>query len=272
VIWPAYRCELRKLAAQRRSLLGLAACAVAPIALVVTLHVHPPTISDTGAPFFQRYAERSGFAVPLLMLLFASIWLFPLVAALVAGDIVAAEDGNGTLKTILTRSTGRSTVFFAKAAAALTYAVAAVVVMGVVATVAGGLESGFRALPTFTSAVPAGTAAELVAGGLAVYAVALVGVVGIGLLLSTWTRNSAAAVVGTLLAVLLMQLTQILPGLDAPAVQRWMLAPQLQAWQALFRNPIDTGPIVHACAISALYAAVCMVVAWVHFLRRDVAG
>ena len=35
---------------------------------------------------------------------------FPLITALVAGDIVAAEDGNGTLKTILTRSVdaGRS--------------------------------------------------------------------------------------------------------------------------------------------------------------------
>ena len=33
--------------------------------------------------------------------------MFPLITALVAGDIVAAEDHNGTLKTILTRSVER---------------------------------------------------------------------------------------------------------------------------------------------------------------------
>ncbi|HUZ83702.1 MAG TPA: ABC transporter permease [Gaiellales bacterium] len=270
--WAAYRCELRKLAAQRRSHLGLAACAAGPIGLVLALKLHPPSISDTGAPFFQRYAERSGFAVPLLMLLFASIWLFPLVVALVAGDIVAAEDHNRTLKTILTRSTGRSTIFVAKTLAAATYALAAVVVMGVTASVAGILSSGYAALPTFTSSVPPGRAAELVGAGMVVYAVPLMGVVAIGVLLSTVTRNSAAAVVGTLLTVLLMQLTQILPGLDSAVAQTWMLAPQLQAWQALFRNPVDTGPILHAAWIALLYAVVCLVVAWAHFIRRDVTG
>lgn len=268
----AYLCELRKLASQRRVHLGLAACAIGPIGLVAALKLHPPSISDTGAPFFQRYAERSGFAVPLLMLLFASIWLFPLVVALVAGDIVAAEDGNRTLKTILTRSTGRSTIFAAKTLAAATYALAAVVVMGVTSTVCGLLASGYASLPTFTSSIPPGQAAALVGAGMLVYALPLMGVVAIGLLLSTVTRNSAAAVVGTLLCVLGMQLTQILPGLDSPVAQRWMLAPQLQSWQALLRNPIDTGPIVHAAWITLLYAIVCLTVAWVHFLRRDVAG
>ena len=36
-----------------------------------------------------------------------SIWAFPLITALVAGDIVASESQNGTLKTILTRSRER---------------------------------------------------------------------------------------------------------------------------------------------------------------------
>ncbi len=42
-----------------------------------------------------------------------------------AGDIVAAEDHNGTLKTILTRSVGRGRIFAAKVLAAFTYALAA---------------------------------------------------------------------------------------------------------------------------------------------------
>ena len=51
----------------------------------------------------------------------------PLITALVAGDIVATEDQNGTLKTILTRSVERWQVFAGKTLAALTYAVAVLV-------------------------------------------------------------------------------------------------------------------------------------------------
>ena len=71
------------------------------------------------------------------MLLFESVFFLPLIASLVAGDIVAAEDGNGTLKTILTRSVDRGQVFAAKALAALTYAAIAVFLAAAVATVGG---------------------------------------------------------------------------------------------------------------------------------------
>jgi ABC-2 type transport system permease protein len=254
-----YAWEVRKLAAQRRTYLGLAAAAVAPVVLVVAIRVRPPQPTDPGSPFFLRFAVESGLAVPLLMLLFASVWLFPLVAALVAGDIVAAEDGNRTLKTILTRSAGRTVL-------------AALLTMVVASVVAGCLASGFNPLPTFSTVVSPSRALLLIAGSFAVYALPALGIAAVAVLFSTISRNSAGAVVGTLLAALLMQLTQILPVLDSDAAQRWMLTAQLQAWQALFRTPLDWGPVVHAAYISAAYAVPALVVAWVHFVRRDVSG
>ena len=67
-------------------------------------------------------------------------------AALVAGDIVATEDGNGTLKTILTRSVDRWQIFVAKVLAAFTYAFAALVLYVGVGLVIGGLIWGFDPL------------------------------------------------------------------------------------------------------------------------------
>jgi ABC-2 type transport system permease protein len=265
-----YVWELRKLAALRRTYLGLGAAVAAPIVLVVALRVEHPDPTDPSASFFVRETARSGFAVPLVLLLFASIWLFPLVAALVAGDIVAAEDHNRTLKTILTRSASRNAIFVAKVGATFTYVVAALTAMAATGTVAGGLTSGFTALPTFSTVISPGHALALVAASTAVYALPALAVASIGILLSTVARNSAGAVVGTLMVALAMQLTQILPGLDAPAVQRWLLTPQLDAWIALFRSPIDRGALEHAAWISALYAVVCLTVAWAHFIRRDV--
>src|SRR5262249_60716824 len=88
--------------------------------------------------------------VPLVLLLFGPIWLFPLITALVAGDIVASEDRHSTLKTILTRSVERHQIFAGKALAASTYAIIAIAIAGVVATVAGVLASGFNSVTTLS--------------------------------------------------------------------------------------------------------------------------
>jgi ABC-2 type transport system permease protein len=268
----ALRWELRKLAAQRRTYVGLGAAAATPVLLAVAIVVHPPSPTDSGIPFFLRFAVESGFALPLLSLLFSALFLFPLVTALVAGDIVAAEDHNRTLKTILTRSASRSSIFAAKVAAAFAYVLGAVVTMGVAGTLAGGLASGFHPLPTFSTVISPSRALALVAGSFALYALPVLALAAIGILLSTMSRNSAAAVVGTLMVALLEQLTQIVPVLDAPAVQRWMLTTQLDAWETLFRTPLDWAPIVHAAYVSTVYGLSALVVAWAHFVRRDITG
>ncbi len=79
--------------------------------------------------------------------------MLPLIAALVAGDIVAAEDGNGTLKTILTRSVDRGQVFAAKALVALSYGTLAVFLSAAVATVAGVASWGFHPIITLSGSV-----------------------------------------------------------------------------------------------------------------------
>ena len=268
MILRAWRWELRKLLSQKRTFLGLGAVVAIPLIFLLAVVLSPP--EGGGGPFFLSYVAETGWAVPLVLLVFSSIWFFPLVTALVAGDIVAAEDQNRTLKTILTRSTSRSAVFTAKVLAAFTYAAVALLIFGLTATIGGGIVSGFGDLPTFTSVVPSGRAAVLVAASFAVYAVPIMAIASIGVLLSTVAKNSAGAVVGTLLISLAMQLTRIIPGLDTDRVQDLMLTRQLNAWQGLFREPIDWAPIVHAGWVSLVYAAVALGAAWIHFLRRDV--
>ena len=114
------------------------------------LHQHR---GHDGGNIFASHITQSGLATPVLMLLFLSVFMLPLIAALVAGDIVAAEDGNGTLKTILTRSVDRGQVFAAKALAAMTYAALAVFLSAAVATFAGVASWGFNHIVTFSGTV-----------------------------------------------------------------------------------------------------------------------
>ena len=264
-----YRWELFKLRYQKRTYLGLGAAALVPILFVVAIHFRH---NRHGGDFaFSSYLTRSGLAVPLVLLLFGAVWLFPLITALVAGDIIASEDHNGTLKTIFTRSLERGQIFAGKALATATYAIAAILLSGTVGVVAGSLQSGFNSLQTLSGTiVSAPKALELVYVGMLVYLIPIGAIVCIGLLLSSITRNSAAAVVGTLMVSLLIQLIGILPGLSG--LQPYLLSTQFNAWQGLLRTPIDWSPIVQAAWVCALYGIPALFAAYLVFLRRDVAG
>jgi ABC-2 type transport system permease protein len=263
-----YRWELRKLRAQKRTYLGLGAAAIVPIIFVVALATQSGQPNDVA---FGRYLHDTGLAVPLVLLLFGSVWMFPLITALVAGDIVAAEDRNDTLKTILTRSVERQQIFVGKTLATFTYAVVAIAITGVVALGAGILASGFNSIVSLSGTrVSAGEGLGLVGLSLAFYLVPILAVASIGLLFSTVFRNSAAAIVGTLMFSLLVQLVGILPGLGA--VHPYLLSTQFNAWQGFLRSPVDWGPVIRALWVCALYAAPALFAAILVFLRRDVAG
>jgi ABC-2 type transport system permease protein len=266
-----YRWELFKLRYQKRTYLGLGAAAIVPILFVVAIHFRHHRDNGGGDFAFQSYLTKSGLVVPLVLLLFGAVWLFPLITALVAGDIFASEDHNGTLKTISTRSLERGQIFAGKALAATTYAIAAIALSGTVAVIAGSIQSGFNSLQSLSgTVVSAPKALELVYASLLVYLIPIFAIVGIGLLLSTITRNSAAAVVGTLMVSLLIQLIGILPGLNG--LQPYLLSTQFNAWQGLLRTPIDWAPIVRAAWVCALYGVPAIAAAYLVFLRRDVAG
>jgi ABC-2 type transport system permease protein len=265
----AYRWELRKLVSQKRTYLGLGLGVLLPLIFVVVQNVHAR--HGHGDSIFASQITQSGLATPVLMLLFESVFFLPLIGSLVAGDIVAAEDGNGTLKTILTRSVDRGQVFAAKALAAVTYAVLAVFLSAAVATAGGVASWGFNQIKTYSGTIV--TASEgllLVFAANACYLIPLVAVVCIGVLLSTATRNSTAAVVGTIGFVILLYIVAGIPGLEG--IKPYLLTEQFESWHGLLRTPTDWAPIRHAAWVCALYAGPALAAGYLVFLRRDVAG
>ncbi|MDQ3678528.1 MAG: ABC transporter permease [Actinomycetota bacterium] len=263
-----YGWELRKLRAQRRTYLGLGAAALVPLIFIIAL------LSSSGGPDdvpFGRYVRETGLATPLVGLLFSSVWLFPLITSLVAGDIVASEDNHGTLKTILTRSTERWQIFVGKLLAALSYAFVALVIFVSVGLVLGGLIWGFDPLTSLSGTrIEPGRGILLIGASMLAYFIPMMAIAAVAFLLSTVTHNSAAAVVGTLIMSFMMQLLAIISGLDF--IRPYLLSEQFEAWQGLLRDPTDWAPIVHAAWVSACYAVPAVLWAFVAFVRRDVAG
>jgi ABC-2 type transport system permease protein len=263
-----YKWELLKLLAQKRTYLGLGVAMLVPLIFTFVL------IFKAGGPTdipLGRYIRQTGITLPFVVLFFMSIWAFPLITALVAGDIVASESQNGTLKTVLTRSRNRGEIYAAKVMATVTYTLLVLLASGTVGVVSASLEWGFNPLTSLSgTTISAGHALGLLAASLAVYAWPLFGIAAFGLMLSTITRNSAAAVVGTLMWALFMQLLGVLPGTES--IRPYLLGEQFQAWQGFLRTPVDWTPVIRAAWVCAIYAAVPFAVGYLVFLRRDVAG
>jgi ABC-2 type transport system permease protein len=140
-----------------------------------------------------------------------------------------------------------------------------------VGVVAGTIEFGWHPLRSLSGTpVAPGKGLELLAASTAVYALPLLAVAAFGVMLSTMSRNSAAAVVGTLMFALLMQLLGALPGTEA--IRPYLLGEQFSAWHGFLRRPTDWAPVVRAVWLCAIYAVVPLVAGYLVFLRRDVAG
>jgi ABC-2 type transport system permease protein len=263
-----YEWEILKLLAQKRTYLGLISAMLVPVVFVVVLLI------QTGGPNdvpLGRYIRDTGLAAPFVVLFFMSIWGLPLITSLVAGDIVAAETQNDTLKTIFTRSRERGQVFTGKVLAVLTYTFVVVFAMGLVGLAAGTIAWGFHPLTSLSGTkVSAGHGVGLLVASLGVYFLPLAGIAAFGLLLSTVTRNSAASVVGSLMFALLMQLLGVLPGTES--IRPYLLGTQFEAWHGFLRTPADWAPVIRAFWVCALYISIPVAAAYLVFLRRDVAS
>jgi ABC-2 type transport system permease protein len=261
------RWEIAKLAAQARARYLLLGCLLAPPVIVaVFAGQQPPT--DT---IYGRHIHQSGFADALLILAFAHQWLFPLLAALVAGDIFANEDGHGTWKTILTRSVSRGQVFAAKTLTAVAFNLVLLVVLAG-STIAGSLLIVGRQPLTGLSGqlIPAGTALPLVVGAWATAIPPLIAFTALALLLSVLSRNPTVGVATPVVLGFAMQLLSTLGGLDL--ARRLLPTTGFEAWHGLFTAVRFTGPIVQAGAVAAGWTAGCLVVGYLALRRRDITG
>jgi ABC-2 type transport system permease protein len=220
---------------------------------------------------YGRYVHESGYAVPLLLLGFATQWVFPLLTSLVAGDIFASEDQHGTWKTVLTRSVSRGQLFWAKTLAAVTFAVATLTVLAASTIVSSLLLVGHQPLVGLTGQlIPSGNALALVATSWALALPPLLGFTALSVLLSVRTRNPAVGVVGPVVLGFAMALVGSIGGIGL--LRRALLTTPLESWHGLFTATPFHGLIYQGVAVSAGWTALCLLLAYTSLRRRDITG
>jgi ABC-2 type transport system permease protein len=262
------RVELTKLLALWRMRAALLVVLVAPplVALVLQLQSGLPTDA-----LFGRWVQEIGLAFPLVLLGSVAPWGVPVLASLVAGDVLSSEHAHGTWATLLGRTRSPWQLFWGKAAVA---AGATVVLVGALATsavVAGLLVVGRQDLVGLSGQpVGFGPGLGLVALAWATTLPTALAVSTLALLVSTATRNSLVGVaVPPLLAGVLG-----LAGLLAPlgGLRPFLLSPGLTAWHGLLLARPDAAPTLMSGGVALGYAALLLAATVVVLRRRDWVG
>jgi ABC-2 type transport system permease protein len=245
------------------------ASVLAPLILVVAM-----SLQNTPLPkdiVFGRYIRDSGLAGPLVLLGFGGIFFFPMLTAIVSGDLFSSEDHHGTWKTYLTRSVSRPQVYAAKVLAGMAYALLAMLLMAVVSVPVCGLRFGFKPLVSLSGAdIGAGRGLRLVVASWALSALPVLAFTAIALAASVLTRNSVSGVIFPIILSFLMQLVAFLCG--ATVVRHFLLTSQFEAFHGLFHDPGYGAMVARAVWLSLVYAVPPLVVSYRVFVRRDVTG
>jgi len=270
-VFAAYYWELRKLVAQKRSWIGLAAAAIVELVFLISIEISKVTPND--GPYADPMGQglrHSGLALTPVVLKEIAYFGPAIIAALVGGDIVANEDG-GTLKTILVRSVRRGEILAAKALALFTYVIVALLVFAITGIVAGTIAWGFHPLANISGTrISAVHAFGLTFAAIAVYVVPTIAIASFGLFLSVVTRQSVAGVVGTIFYALALEGLAALPAIKG--ARPYILVTQLHAWHGPFETPTNWALIGHAIWVSVLSAVPPLLAAWAVFRGRDVAS
>ena len=258
--------EMRKILGQTKTRVIALVLVVAPwVFILLVLHQDRLPLET----LYGRYLKVSGFATPMVVLVAAAQWVLPLLASIVSGDMFSAEDNHGTYKTILTRSTSRTAIFWGKTLAALVATSALILLLGASSLLAGLTTVGAQSFVDVGSgALSPGHGLWMVVGSWLSVLPPVIGFAAIALCVSILTRSSVLGVVIPVVVGLVFQMYTFLNAWDT--VRHDLLNTPMNAWRGLYDNPSYSAPFWHGLAVSAVYTALFLAVGYFVFRNRNV--
>lgn len=267
------RSELRLIAVRRRNQIGLAALAAVPIVLAVALKVSAPPTGAPGeqarGPDFFSQILGNGFFVALAAL-GVELTLFLLIAvAMLAGDSIAGEANQGTLRYLLTVPVGRTRLLAVKYAGIVFGAFLAPLTVAASGLVAGLLLFGGGDVTLLSGAqIGLGPALLRLLGVCLYLGVCLSALGAVGLFLSTLTEQPMGATIAlTMLSVASFVLSQI-PQLDW--LHPYLLTEHWQDFGELLRSPVSLAALMPGLLSAGAYIVIFLTAAWARFGNRNI--
>lgn len=271
--------ELRKLFGRKRTYIGFGAFLGVEIAVLLLLRL--PRVQQG----LERLLERSGYVAAdylsgltlgLIITLSTVFLLGALYLALVAGDVVAKEIEEGTMRMMLARPAGRGRILALKLVACAIYTVVLTVFIAVTAVAAGTLHAGWGGLFVYAplegvfAVYSAGEGAARLALALPFLAASLLTITCLGFCFSCMRMKPAAATIVTLSVLFVDTILKNIPFFSG--IRDWFLTAKMGAWVGLFEYRIPWESMAGEYAWLAAINATLVVIGFAVFQSRDFKG
>lgn len=246
----------------------LLALAAIPVLIAVAVRLSSAVPPGRGPAFLDRISQNGLFVGVTAMVVAVPLFL-PLTVGVVAGDTLAGEAGQGTLRYLLAAPAGRGRLLLVKYAGAAAFAVAAPLTVAL-----AGAGIGAALFPvgpvTLLSGDTIGVAEAL--GRLtliaAYLAVSLLGLSAIGLFVSALTDVPVGAMAATVVLAVVSQVADALPQLDW--LHPWLFSNRWLDFADLLRQPIGWESFGANAVLQGGYVAVFGALAYARFATKDV--
>ncbi len=262
--------ELRQLLRRPRTWVSIALLAGLPTLVAVFLATSDLAPRPGTGPAFLSQVTTNGSLYPAAALAIVLPLFLPISVAVVAGDAIAGEAQQGTLRYLLLRPVGRTRLLVAKLVSIVVFVFLAVVTVSGTAYVVGTRLFGTEPLPSLSGgeALSGPDARMRITLAVLYVGVSMLGVAAFALFFSTLTDSPLAATLGAL-AVLVT--SQVLDLLEAAAVIRpYLPTHHWLAFVDLFREPILWRELQRGVILQAVYVGVLLLASWAHFATKDV--
>ncbi|GHC32939.1 ABC transporter permease [Streptomyces cinnamoneus] len=263
------RVEAARQLRRRRTLVMGAVLAVLPFVLIAAFAIGGDPEGRDARVTLMDTATASGVNFAATTLFVSAGFLLVVPVALFCGDAVASEASWSSLRYLLAAPVPRARLLLSKLVVALGFSAAAMVLLPLVALVAGTAAYGWGPLriPTGGS-LDAGTAVGRLAIVVAFVFVGQLVTAALAFWLSTVTDAPLGAVGG---AMGLTIVGNVLDAVTALGGWRQLLPAHWQyAWADALQPHLEWGGMVKGTVVSVSYAVVLFACAFRHFRRKDI--
>jgi len=271
-----FRFELVKMFARKRTYIGFVAFFLMEMLILFMLNLPQPKmrfrhiIEQNGYGFQDYY---SGYTLAMQILMYTTTLLGSLYLALIAGDLMAKEVEEGTMRMLLCRPISRLRVTLLKFLAAITYSFALIGFIGITALVTsliyrgpGGLfvmapENGIFAL------IPPERALRMYLMAMPLLALSMATISCLGFLFSCCNMKPAAASIVTLSVIFLDFIFRGIPYFES--LHQYFITTHLSAWMHIFETYPPWSRMIEDYSYLIALDITCLIIGSAIFLQRD---
>ena len=270
------RGELRKLFGRKRTYIGFGAFLLIEILILLLLQL--PKVQRS----FRQMIERSGYifedyfsgtTLAFEMLRWTIFLLGALYLALVAGDVVAKEVEEGTMRMILCRPVARWRLLLVKYLACVIYTFSLIFFIGLTALGVGLLRQGVGGLFVFApvegifALFEFGEGIRRYLGALPLLALSLLSISSLGFMLSCFNMKPAAASIVTLTIFFVDLIFKAIPYFES--LKQWFFTSHMAAWLNMFQPRIPVAHMIEDYAYLLAADLTLFLIGVIHFQQRD---